>query len=259
MVFKRMLAGLGAGGASVETTLNNPSTYPGQAISGTVTVNGGNVPQDVLGVTVGLAARVEIERNDYETNAILDFSRFHVAGRFTIAPGSTTQFPFSIPVPWEAPITVLNDRALHGMFVGVHTDLDIARGADKGDLDQIHIHPLPAQQRVLDGLTRLGWQIKSADLERGRLQGSQMPFYQEIEYFPPSDFRRHMNELEVTFLAGPHAMDVVLEADNRGGLFTEGRDQYTRFTVSYADVDRINWDSELHGALSRLASRRGWF
>lgn len=33
-----------------------------------------------------------------------------------------------------------------------------------------------------------------------------------------------------------HSMEVVLELDKRGGLFTEGHDAFSRFTVDYATL-----------------------
>ncbi|GAA4965530.1 hypothetical protein GCM10023238_36500 [Streptomyces heliomycini] len=51
---------------------------------------------------------------------------------------------------------------------------------DKGDLDQLNIAPLPAQEAVLEAFGALGFGFRSADLEYGRIGGTgqQLPFYQ---------------------------------------------------------------------------------
>lgn len=259
MSFKRMLAGMGMGGATVETTLTNPNVKPGGNLSGFVTVTGGQVEQQVSRITVALVARVEVESGDREFATTIPFVAQQVWGSFTLAPSAKHGIQFSLQLPWEAPITVLGNAALRGMFVGLQTEVEIARSVDKGDLDQVFIHPLPAQERILAALSRLGFGLKSADLERGRIHGSNMPFYQEIEYYPSREFARFMNELEVTFLSGPASMDVVLEADGRGSLFAEGSDTYRRFRVDYAAVDRVDWEVQLRHELQQMAARRGWF
>ena len=38
-------------------------------------------------------------------------------------------------------------------------------------MDPIQVNPLPAQARLLDAFSRLGFQFKGADLERGTLHG----------------------------------------------------------------------------------------
>lgn len=77
------------------------------------------------------------------------------------------------------------------MNLGVSTELEIARAVDAGDLDPINVHPLPAQQALLDAFGQLGFRFRSADMERGHIRGTRqtLPFYQEIEFLPPSQYR----------------------------------------------------------------------
>ncbi len=58
--------------------------------------------------------------------------------------------PFSCPLPWETPITELYGQGL-GIALGVRTELGIAGGKDKGDLDPLAVRPLPVQEAVLAG------------------------------------------------------------------------------------------------------------
>ena len=127
-------------------------------------------------------------------------------------------------MPWETPITEVYGQHLHGMTMGLRTELEVARAVDKGDLDAVAVHPLPAQERILDALVRLGFRFQQADVERGRIHGVQqtLPFYQEIEFYPAPQYAGAINQLELTFVATPQQLQVVLEIDKRGGLLHRG-------------------------------------
>jgi sporulation-control protein spo0M len=71
--------------------------------------------------------------------------------------------------------------------------------------------------------------------------------------------RGRVNELEVTFLASPHGVEVVLEVDRRGGLLTEGRDVGGRLHLSHGDTDVSAVAAQLDAAVRQLGGRRGWF
>ncbi|MCE5290090.1 MAG: sporulation protein [Nocardiaceae bacterium] len=259
MGFKRLLAGVGAGGASVETVLRSAHVAPGGTIAGDIHVIGGTVDQVIERVAVSLATRVEIESGDNEYLSNVEFSRQVVWGSFQVQPGQRFAIPFELVLPWETPITVLGGRAV-GSSVGVRTELEIARSIDKGDLDPIAVHPLPAQSLILDALVRLGFGFRRADVEKGHIRGvhQALPFYQEIEFAPGRNYPG-INELEVTFVAGPTSMYVVLEADKRGGMFTEGHDSFHGFTVDYASASNTDWAGVLHNWLSSIGQRRSFF
>ena len=59
MGFKKLFASLGVGGASVDTVLSEPNVVPGGVVQGEVHIQGGSVPQEIEGLSVGLQARVE--------------------------------------------------------------------------------------------------------------------------------------------------------------------------------------------------------
>lgn len=260
MVFKKLLAAMGAGGASVETTLENPNVVPGGQVRGRVQLTPGEVPQEIEGVSVELVARVEVESGDSEHKQNIAFHGLPLTGRFLLQQGSPATIPFTLDIPWETPITAIGGQPLYGMAVGVSTEVSIARAVDKGDLDPIAVHPLPAQDRLLAAFANIGLRFKRADLERGHIRGSmqRLPFYQEIEFGPSAQLARGMNELEVTFIAGPTAMEVVMEVDKRGGLLSEGRDTFHRFVVEYGNFQQVNWEDYLHQQLAGM-SRRSFF
>ena len=245
MVFKRMLQAMGVGGPSVETVLTNPNCRPGGFLEGTVHVAGGEHPTDIEYVAIGLITRVEVESGDSEYSSDQEFHRQRLTGSFRLDPGARHDIPFRFDVPWETPITEVYGQHLHGMTMGLTTELEVARAVDKSDLDAVAVHPLPAQEQILDALLRLGFRFSRADVERGHVYGvqQQLPFYQEIEFHPPAAYASGIDQLGLTFVATPGVLHVVLEMDMRTG----------RFHVDYATVDGIDWAAHLDGWLRRPA------
>ncbi len=261
MVFKRLMQAMGVGGPSVETVLANPNCRPGGQLEGRIQVAGGDHQVDVSYVALGLVTRVEVESADSEYDTTQEFGRRQVTGPFRLEPGQRYDIPFRFDVPWETPLTDLYGHHLHGMTMGLRTELEVARAVDKGDLDPVAVHPLPAQERLLEALLRLGFRFARADVERGHIYGvrQSLPFYQEIEFHPSPQFARMINQLELSFAATPQHLQVVLELDKRGGLFTEGHDSFGRFTVDYASAEQTDWAAQLHGWLEQSLRKRGLF
>jgi sporulation-control protein len=254
VVFSRLKASLG-GGVTVDTVLSSPHVTPGSMLGGEIRFTGGKVDYEVEGITLGLGALVEIEQGDSEGHRWIEFLKAPAAGRFQLPAGAAHAIPFQLEVPWETPISAVFGQPLRGMSVGLRTELELAKAMDKSDSDPIEVHALPAQQGFLEGLSRLGFGFRKADLELGRLHGSTMPFYQEIEFVPGGQYSRFMRELEVTFIAGPASMDVLLEFDKRGGFLTAGGDAYNRFTVRHDEAAQIDWTSWLDQRFAALSRR----
>ncbi|MFE7896234.1 sporulation protein [Streptomyces sp. NPDC057424] len=255
MVFKRLLGSLGVGGPTVDTVLHAGAARPGGALTGQVHLKGGDADFDIEHITLELVARVEAEHGEGESEGVVAFERFTVGGGFRLGAGQQHSVPFTVALPWETPITELHGQGL-GIVLGVRTELAVAGARDKGDLDQLNIAPLPVQEAILEALGRLGFGFKSADLEYGRIGGTgqQLPFYQEIELTPAPQYAHQVNEIEVTFLADPGGIEVVLEADKRGGFFSGGHDALTRFTVGHHDSR--DWNAEVDGWIRQLVEHR---
>ncbi|MER7938865.1 sporulation protein [Streptomyces sp. NPDC093272] len=260
MGFKKLLASLGAGGASVETVLTEINVVPGGVVQGEVRIQGGSVNQEIQGLSVGLQARVEVEHGDEEFKQDIGFGKVRLGGAFELQAGAVHAVPFGLEIPWETPVTMIDGQALRGMNVGVTTELEIARAVDSGDLDPINVHPLPAQKAILDAFIQLGFRFKNADLERGHIRGTRqtLPFYQEVEFHPPSQYRG-LNQVELSFVADGHAMDVILEMDKKPGLFSEGSDTFRSFQVGLHDFHGTDWAAYLNQWLSEVGSKRNWF
>ncbi|MEU1814474.1 sporulation protein [Streptomyces roseifaciens] len=259
MGFKKLLASLGAGGASVETVLFEENVVPGGIVQGEVRIQGGSVAQEIQGLSIGLQARVEVEGDDSEYKQDVEFTRMQLGGAFEVQAGAVHSVPFGLEIPWETPVTTFLGRHLTGMDIGVTTHLAIARAVDSGDLDPVNVHPLPAQQAILDAFGQLGFAFKGADLERGQIRGTrqQLPFYQEIEFRAPSQYRG-LNEVELSFVADDREMDVVLEMDKKPGLFSEGSDTYRSFTVDLHAYGQTDWAAYLNQWLAEVGGRRNW-
>ncbi|MEV5787392.1 sporulation protein [Streptomyces sp. NPDC052287] len=257
MVFKRLLGAMGAGGPSVDTVLDGGAVAPGGILSGQVHLQGGGADMEIEHIGLDLIARVEAEHVDGESEGAVVFERFTVGGGFRLAEEERRSIPFSVPLPWETPVSELYGQPL-GIVLGVRTELAVAGARAKGDLDPLTVRPLPVQEAVLEALGQLGFGFRSADLEYGHIGGTgqRLPFYQEIELAPAPRYAHAVNEIELTFLATPAGMEVVLEADKRGGLFESGHDALTRFTVSHQDAHTLDWNSEVDGWIRELVEHR---
>ncbi|MEU6718997.1 sporulation protein [Nonomuraea sp. NPDC046802] len=259
MVFKRMLGAFGVGAPSVDTVLSTPQTKPGGMLTGEVRLKGGDFDAEIEHITLGLVAKVEIERGGGESSGLGEFARSQVSGPFTLRKGEERVLGFTMPVPWETPISEIGGQPLTGMAVGVRTELSIAKAVDKGDLDMVAVEPLPSQLRILEALLQLGFAFKSADLEAGYLHGvrQELPFYQEIEFYAPAQYSATVREVEVTFVADPAGLEVILEADKRSGHFSSG-DAIGRFHVGHDDALRTDWAGELDRWLQSLSQYGGF-
>jgi len=156
-------------------------------------------------------------------------------------------------------VTMFLGRHLTGMNVGVTTELQIARAVDNGDLDPVNVHPLPAQEALLDAFGRLGFRFHGADLEKGTIRGTRqrLPFYQEIEFRSPEQYKG-LKEVELSFVSDGHEMDVVLEMDKKPGLFSGG-DTYRSFVMSMQSYQQTDWADYLHQWLHEVGGKRNWF
>jgi sporulation-control protein len=221
VAFNEMPGTMGAGGPAVDTVLDRPGCRPGEMLLGEVHVLGRTVPAAIGHIALGLVTSVPADGSRGRSTVEAHTAR--VAGAFNLAPGERRRIPFQFRVPWQTPVTTVYGQRLPGMTMGLRTELSVAGAVGQGDLDPVSIHPLPAQERILQAFGELGFQFKNADLRSGRLPGveQRLPFRQEFAFYPPPHVPG-VDEVEVTFVAGPHGMDVILEADNRVSHLTGG-------------------------------------
>jgi sporulation-control protein len=268
-MFSKVLASFGQGGAKVDAQLLDRSVRPGGPLRGQVMLVGGQVDQEVQGLGVTLLSRVEQadERGDVQL-VDLPFQNINLASNAVVRAGQQLTVPFEVHLPWETPITTVLGKHLTGMAVGLQTNLDLGGSVvDPQDIDAVAIEPLPAQHRILDALSRLGFVFKEAALEKNKITGldQQLPFYQEIRFNPSPAFAQAFTELAVTFLAKSTAMQVVLDVHKRvrvgkgNGLGPQGRPFIGAFPVDYPRMAATNWEQQIEGWLREVARPRAIF
>jgi len=247
--FKNMMASVGVCAAKVDTILNGTVSRPGGKVSGVVHVKGGSVDQDIEDIDVSLMVDVKREANDRKYYEPMVITKHRVAGRFKILAGEHKQFPFEFQVPLEVPITVLGPYKLGNIKLYVKTDLDIDNALDKADRDYMEIEPLPNMVNFLNAVLSLGFGFQKADVEYGRIPGSNFNFFEEIEFVGYRSQFPRISELEVTFIAKPEGVLVVMEMDKRG-LFGSG-DKYRNILIPYDDSNH-NHVAHLQQVLSQV-------
>ncbi|WP_344972856.1 sporulation protein [Salinactinospora qingdaonensis] len=257
MVFKRLLAAFGVGGPSVDTVLVNPHVRPGMPLEGHVELVGGDHDTEIEEIVLALLTRVEVEVGEEEAEPLVEFARIPVAGPLELAAEERRSIPFSYMVPWQAPLTEAGGDTLPGVGAALRTEVAIDGALDKSDLDPVFVYPLLAQDRILEGFARLGFVVKHAGVEAGHLPGTaqELPFFQEIEFHPAPRYAHQFEEIEVSFIADAEGMDVVLEFDKRGGMFSEGHDLAGCFRITHSEAETVDWTTQLdvwlHEALER--------
>lgn len=265
MVFKRLLGSPGTGGPTVDTVLEPGPLRPGGTLAGRVRLVGGGAAFDVEQLTLELVARIENgnggngENGENQAPAV-PFERFTIDGGFRLGEGEARTVPFGVTLPWETPVTELDGRDL-GVRLGVRTELEVAGVRDSDDgLDPLGVGPLPAQEAILEAFQRLGYGVRSAGLEHGRIGGTgqRLPFHQEIGLTPAPSYADRVREIELTFLTHPGGIDVVLEADKRGAAPDSdedpGHDALSRFTVGHDETR--DWTTEVDGWVRELVEHR---
>ncbi|MGY0068742.1 sporulation protein [Streptomyces sp. QTS137] len=264
MVFKRLLGSPGSGGPTVDTVLEPGPVRPGGTLAGQVRLVGGDTAFDVERVALELVARVE--GGSGGSGVAVPFERFAIGGGFRLDEGGARTVPFGVTLPWETPVTELDGREL-GVRLGVRTELAVAgpREPDAGPgplgVGPLGVGPLPAQEAIIGAFRRLGYGLRSAGLEHGRIGGTgqRLPFHQEIGLTPAPPYADRVEEIELTFLTHPGGIDVVLEADKRGGGSAggdedTGHDALSRFTVGHDDAR--DWATEVDGWVRELVEHR---
>lgn len=252
-----MLGAFGVGGPSVDAVLSNPNIRPGLTLAGQVNLTGGNFDTEIDQVVVGLVTHVEVEGGEGEHSAGVEFQQVYVAGALQLPAGQHLALPFQVALPWETPVTHVYGQPLPGMTMGLRTAVSARGSADPGDLDPVAVHPLPVQERILAAFGTLGFQFTGADLEYGQLIGlpQTLPFYQEIEFAAPPQYPG-VRQVELTFLADPHGMTVVLEFDRQAGLFAPGHDSYGHYRVEHTAAESLDWTSQVDGWIRQALDQR---
>lgn len=224
---KRALASVGIGAAQVDTVLETDRVNPGDTLTGTVYVRGGEQAQKIGHIYLSLMTRYLKKSGDNEHHVDYALSEVRLQESFEIGAGQTRELPFSLPVPWETPLSVGKSS------VWVKTGLSVSMALDPSDSDMLRVEPTTGMQAVLSALENLGFYLYKADNEANSRMRRRVPFVQELEFRPGGRYAKRLQELEVILLPASDGLEVLLEADLRArglmGMLMEEFDYNERF------------------------------
>ena len=216
-MFNKLMSNLGIQGIQVNTCIYNSPIQAGQILNGEVIFKGASSHKNINGIHLQLMTSAEVESGDSEYNQALCIAQWHISGTFELQANASHNFPFSIQLPFETPITEVQCRQ-NKTHVWLHTHLDVDWGLDATDKDYLRIAPTPAMQAFLQAMQQCGFALATVDVEKGQLRGhgfnSTIGCYQELEFKPTAMFNQ-INEVEVSFVAEQHQTHVLLEIDRK--------------------------------------------
>jgi len=255
-MFRKALATLGIGGASVDAVLDSATSVPGGTLRGRITLQGGRVEQEIRSIEVAVETDYVDEHDDFSTTHTHAMGLHRIPAPIIVPPGSRKEIPFAIEVPWGAPLTLETQRSW------LATRLDVESAVDPKDRDELRIRPTPLQGRLLEAMQELGFRIRQARCEKSRL-GRGLPFVQEIEMRAAAGpFRGRLDEVDVVAWAAPGSLEVLLEVDRRArglrSLLSElaGGDE-SRIRVVFTDAELAQpvsqWVARLRAAIEPYA------
>jgi sporulation-control protein len=249
--FKNLMATIGIGSATVDTILSGNSNQirGGELLEGKVVVKGGGVSQEINEIYLYLCTSYIKEVNDQRVRETAVLEKFALNERFTIAPNERIEFPFSIQIPYETPMSIGHTR------VWLNTGLDISSAVDPADNDDLKIMPSPIVSQIMDALNDLGFRLKEVDCFKSHRSWNEASIIQEFAFWPGGEFRR-LEEIEVVFFPRKDKVEVLMEIDRRPGallkLFDVDDETRIRFTITEEDASNRG---ELASVIANLIRR----
>lgn len=223
---KKMMAAIGVGNASVDAQVHNSAVRVGEQVTGVIIIRGGAIEQRIERINLGLATRYKAN-DTYMTHQL---SKESVVPGFTLQPGEVREFPFSLPVPLNTPLS------LPGTQVWLATDADIAGAVDPGDQDQLRILPGAEAETLIAAAQRLGFTLAGSEVEYHHGQ-----LVQELAFRPPYG-QYAIAEIEMMMFPRSGGLDVILEVDRRAtgmaSLFVSEFEQKGRWHLDAATIGR---------------------
>lgn len=252
MAFKKMLQKFGVGGPSVDTVLADPRCRPGAPLSGEVRLRGGEADAEIEHIALSLVTRAQGHGGVTQQ----EFHRVVVSGATRLAAKEERAIPFTIPLPWGAPLTEVSGQPLPGVELGLRTELSIAKAVDKGDLDPVYVAPTESQDAVLAAVGELGFMFKSSVVEVGQVYGvrQELPFHQELDFFPPARYGGRVEEVELTMIAAADGLTVLVEVDKRSPMAGPGGTG--RFEVGHEEALETDWVARIGEWLDQVVENR---
>lgn len=213
-LIKKTLASVGIGAARVDAVLDTDRARPGEQVTGTIHVRGGETPQviDHVGMALMTQYKHEVDDNEVYVNHVL--TETQVRDGFEVGAGDTLELPFTLQIPLQTPVSLGRSQ------VWVQTALSVSKALDPKDRDVLLIEPDAGTATILQALEQLGFTLRKADCEENRHLGRGVPFIQEFEFMPGGAYAGRLSELEVVMAADTGGVQLWLETDlhTGGGL-----------------------------------------
>ncbi|MGO1052057.1 sporulation protein [Crossiella sp. CA198] len=249
-MFKKMLGAFGLGSPTATTVPHTQEIEPGQPLAGTVHLQGGNTDTEISQVALVLVTVVTVPCP--ERLIIGEFQRVVVRQSVLVPAGAQLTVPFTIPVPWETPITAVGPALLPDVAVELRTELITSGAPVKVDPVSLLVQPMAGQDRVLDAVGELGLQFRNAEVVAGRVPeaAQELGFFQRWFFHPPARFAGRLNEVELAFVAGGGGLVVSLIADRR----VAGA---ARYSLGAAEAAALEWESVLGEWLAGVSAGAG--
>ncbi|MDR6550113.1 sporulation protein [Paenibacillus qinlingensis] len=252
-MFKRMLASVGIGAAQVDLMLHQDEVNAGDIIDGVVRIQGGRVDQEVDDVYAFVMTRYVKEENNTRTQIETAIAKFQLVGKFTVEAEQVYEFPVSFELPAITPVTMGRTP------VWIQTGLDIKEAVDPKDQDKLQVGPHEHAAIILEAMDQLGFRLRevTCDYAPGIGREIGLPFVQEFEFVPTSQFRGQLDEIEIIFFPDGNGVDLLLQIDRKArglsGLFSEAAGMDESFVrVRYDSNEIASGTSYIAGELAEL-------
>ncbi|TKB53994.1 sporulation protein [Ferrimonas aestuarii] len=215
-MFKKLLASVGIGAAKVDTQLHQQTLTPGQSFTATIVIQGGDVDQQISGLTLTLMTEAKTEVDDHTAYQHVVLDHWSLAENTTIEAGKTYELPFEGVLPYETPITAIGGHRNQSR-VWIQTGLEVDLAIDPSDKDILAIEPRDDMMTLIAAMEDAGYRLKKADVEKGYLQGdgfrSQSGIYQELEFVPGGMSLFGVKEVELSMIPHDGGVDTIVEID----------------------------------------------
>ncbi|OBT15645.1 sporulation control protein Spo0M [Vibrio sp. UCD-FRSSP16_10] len=225
--FKKTLASLGIGSATVDAVLQQETLIPGDKVSVVIHVYGGATEQIIDHIDLKLCCLYMAEKEQRQPhsegalrrkvpqNYVLD--KWDLPYSFTIHPAQERTFEIELDVPLNTPLTIGDSK------VWLETALDIDLAIDPTDKDMLTVRPDPVMDKIFTELEELGLRIRQVECEAAK--GFAMPFVQEFEFVPTTGvFHGTWREVEIIAYRDDKQLQLWFEIDRQrkglGGLLS---------------------------------------
>ena len=219
--------GIGSGSVKVETTLNNNSAMPGEAVSGSIKIINGDISR-IRGVTIALVTRclTEVDGLDDKVVGEFDLAKIELPAHAVTKDTMSNGIPFSIIVPYFAPLSLGKTETK------VVTRLDVERAIDPKDKDLVNIVQNRVHDLVFEAMKVIGCRLKEIETEYSFKTGK---LRQEFDYTRPTEnefFKSSkINEVELSFENTDKGWKVIVGVD-KSSFFSGSRERTTWFILS---------------------------